>query len=117
MMKDLRQAPGQRAKEQLQQHARLVDRLKSAPLVDGARRRLRDGDGQLPIPDSAAAIGEDGLPGRPSVSASGLTEAPPRGTRGSVRGRLLAAIRAWATAGQLGPDRDTIVGRQTGARC
>jgi hypothetical protein len=117
MINDLRQAPGQRAKAQLQQDARLVDALESAPLVDNARRRLRDGDGQLPIPGTAAAIGEDGLLARPSVSASGLTEAPPRGTRGSVRGRLLAAVRAWATAGQLGPDRDTIVGRHTGARC
>jgi hypothetical protein len=116
MINDLRQAPGQRARAQLQQNARLVDRLESAPLVDNARRRLRDGDGQLPIPGTAAAIGEDGLPARPSVSANGLTEGPPRGTRGSVRG-LLAAIRAWATAGQLGPECDTIVGRHTGARC
>ena len=116
-MKDLRQAPGQRAKALLQQDARLVDRLEIAPLVDGARRRLRGGDGQIPIPGTSAGIGEDGILARPPVSASGLTEAPPRATRGSIRRRLLGAVRAWATAGQLGPNRDTIVGRYTGARC
>ena len=112
-MKDLRQAPGQRTKAQA---ARLVDQLASAPLVDGARRRLHDGDGQLPIPGTVAAE-EDGSSARPQVSASGLTEAAPGETRGSMSRRLLAAIRTRATAGQLGPDRDTIVGRHTGARC
>jgi hypothetical protein len=117
MMKDLRQAPGQRTKAQLPQGARLVGRLESAPLLGAARRQLHDGDGQLPIPGAAPAIGEDGILAEPPVPASGLTEALPRGTRGSIGRRLLAAVRAWATAGQLGPDPDTIVGRHTGVRC
>jgi hypothetical protein len=117
MMKDLPLAPGQRAKALSQQDARLVDRLEIAPPVDGARRRLRDGDGQLLIPGTAAAIGEDGILSRPPVSASRLTEAAAAESRRSTRGRWLAAIRTWATAGQLGPDRDTTVGRHTGARC
>jgi hypothetical protein len=116
-MKNLRQAPGQRAKARLQQDiAHLVDRLESEPLVDGVRRRLRDGDGQLGIPGTAAAMGEDGILASP-VSASRLTEATAAGTRGSTRRRWLAAVRTWATAGQLGPDRDRIVGRHIGARC
>jgi hypothetical protein len=114
-MKDLRQAPGQR-QSTLQQDARLVDRLEIAPLVDGARR-VRGGGGQILIPGTPAAIGEDGILARPPVSASRLTEAAAAGTRGSTRRRWLAAVRAWATAGQLGPDRDTTVGRHTGARC
>jgi hypothetical protein len=117
MMKDLRQAPRQRAKALLQQDDRLVDRLVIAPLVDGARRRLRDGDGPLPIPGIAAVIAEEGILARPPVSASRLTEAAAAGTPGSTRRRWLAAVRTWATAGQLGPDRDTTVGRHTGARC
>ena len=117
-MKDLRQAPGQRAKARLQHDvAHLVDWFESAPLVDGVRRRLGDGDGQLGMPGTAAAIGEDGILARPPASASRLTEATATGTRGSTRRRWLAAVRTWATAGQLGPDRDTIVGRHTGARC
>ena len=117
MMKDLRQAPGQRAKAHPQQNPRLVDRLKIAPPVDSASRRLRDGDGQLLISGTAAAIGEDGILARPQVSASRLTEVAAAGTRRSTRGRWLAAVRTWATAGRLGPDRDTTVGRHTGARC
>jgi hypothetical protein len=29
----------------------------------------------------------------------------------------LTAMRAWVAAGQLGPHRDTSIGRHTGARC
>ena len=46
-MKGLRQAPGQGAKAQLLQDARLVDRLEIAPLVDGAHRRVRSGDSPM----------------------------------------------------------------------
>ena len=92
-MKDLRQAPGQRAKAHPQQNPRLVDRLKIALPVDSASRRLRDGDGQLLISGTAAAIGEDGILARPQVSASRLTEVAAAGTRRSTRGRWLAAVR------------------------
>jgi hypothetical protein len=117
-MKDLRQTAGQRVKARLQQDAaHVVDRLERAPLVDGVRRRLRDGEGRLGIPGTAAATGEGGILARPPVSASRLTETTAAGTRGSTRRRWLAAVRTWATAGQLGPDRDRIVGRHIGARC
>jgi hypothetical protein len=33
------------------------------------------------------------------------------------KGWLLAAVRAWVAAGQLGPHRGTTIGRHTGARC
>jgi len=101
MTKGLRQAPGQGAKALILQDAGVADRLEIVPLVTG----------------TPAAVGDDGaLAGRP-MSASRLTEAAAAGTRGSTRRRLLGAVRAWATRGQLGPDRDTIVGRYTGARC
>ena len=117
MMKGLRQAPGQGAKALVLQDAGVADRLEIAPLVDGAGRRVRGGDAQIPMTGTPAAVGEDGaLAGRP-VSASRLAEAAAAGTRGSIRRRLLGAVRAWAAAGQLGPNRDTIVGRYTGARC
>ncbi|MDF3072144.1 MAG: hypothetical protein K0R38_7745, partial [Polyangiaceae bacterium] len=48
---------------------------------------------------------------------SRLKEAAAAESQGRVRRRLLAALRAWYAAGQLGPDRDMIVGRQSGARC
>ena len=49
-------------------------------------------------------------PRRPAKSAGAAGE-------GSSRVRLLAAVRAWVAAGQLGPHRDTGIGRHTGARC
>jgi hypothetical protein len=102
-MKDLRQAPDQ--------GARLVDRLEIAPLVDGAHRRV---GGYIPMAGTSAAVGEDGpLAKTPVVAPSRLKEAAQRG----IRRRLLAAVRAWYAAGQLGPDRDMIVGRHSGARC
>ena len=63
------------------------------------------------------AVGEDGDLGESPVAARPLTEAAVAGTRGSTRRRLVAAVRAWAAAGQLGPDYYTTVGRYTGARC
>ena len=114
-MKGLRQAPGQGAKAQLLQDARLVDRLEIAPLVDGAHRRVRSGDS--PMTSTSTALREDSNLGEPPVVASPLTEAALAGTRGSTIRRLLAAVRVWAAAGQLGPDYYTTVGRYTGARC
>ena len=116
MTKGLRQAPGQGAKALILQDAGVADRLEIVPLVDGAGRRVRGGDAQNPMTGTPAAVGEDALAGRPG-SASRLAEASAAGTRGSIRRRLLGAVRAWAAAGQLGPNRDTIVGRYTGARC
>jgi hypothetical protein len=49
-------------------------------------------------------------PRQPAESVAAAGEA-------SIRGRLLASVRAWVAAGQLGPDRDTSIGRHTGARC
>jgi hypothetical protein len=115
-MKSLRQAPGQPAKVVALQDARLVDRLEIAALVDGARRRVRRGDGQIPMTGTPVAVGEDGALAMPPVAASRL-KAAAAGTRRSAGRRLLAAVREWAAAGQLGPDRDTTVGRQTGVRC
>jgi len=60
--------------------------------------------------DGIAAITRSATPRRP-------TEAATPAAGGSTGGRLLAAVRAWVAAGQLGPDRDTTVGRYTGARC
>ena len=114
-MKGLRQAPGQGAQAPFLQDTRLVDRLEIAPLVDGAHRRVRGGDS--PMTSTSTAVGEDGNLGEPPVVASPLTEAAVAGTRGSTIRRLLAAARAWAAAGQLGPDYYTTVGRYTGARC
>ena len=116
MMKRLRQAPGQGAKALVLQDER-VDRLETAPLVDGSPRRVRGADGPISMTGTRAAVGEDGILAKPPVAASRLTEAAAAGTRGSTRRRWLATVRAWATRGQLGPDRDTIVGRHTGARC
>jgi hypothetical protein len=114
-MKGLRQAPSQGAKVHLLD-ARLVDRLEIAPLVDGAHRRVRGSD--TPMTSTSTAVREDGNVAEPPVVvASPLTEAAVAGTRGSRRRRLLAALRAWAAAGQLGPDYYTTVGRSTGARC
>jgi hypothetical protein len=105
-MKDLRQAD---------QGARLVDRLEIAPLVDGPHRRV---GGYIPMAGTSAAVGEDGLPARTTVVApSRLKEAAAPESQVGIRRRLLAALRAWYAAGQLGPDRDMIVGRQSGARC
>jgi hypothetical protein len=105
-MNDLRQAPDQ--------GARLVDRLEIAPLVDGAHRRV---GGYISMAGTTAAVGEEGLLAKtPVVAPSRLKEAAAAESQGRVR-RLLAALRAWYAAGQLGPDRDMIVGRQSGARC
>jgi hypothetical protein len=104
-MKDLRQAPDQ--------GARLVDRLEIAPLVDGAHRRV---GGYIPMAGTSAAVGEDGAK-TPVVAPSRLKEAVAAESQGGIRRRLLAAARAWYAAGQLGPDRDMIVGRHSGARC
>jgi hypothetical protein len=90
-MKDLRQAPGQRAKALLQQD-------------------------DPPIPGIAAAIAEEGILARPPVSASRLTEAAAAGTPGSTRRRWPGRRTHLGDRGQLGPDRDTTVGRHTGAR-
>jgi hypothetical protein len=118
IMKGLRQAPGQGAKAQLLQDARLADRLEIAPLVDGAHRRVRGGDSPMTsMTSTPTAVREDSNLGEPLVVASPLTEAAVAGTRGSTIRRLLAAARAWAAAGQLGPDYYTTVGRYTGARC
>ena len=114
-MKGLRQAPGQGAQAPFLQDTRLVDRLEIAPLVDGAHRRVRGGD--RPMTSTSTAVGEDGDLGESPVAARPLTEAAVAGTRGSTRRRLVAAVRAWAAAGQLGPDYYTTVGRYTGARC
>lgn len=116
-MKSLSQTPGQGAGALVPQDPRLVDRLEIASLVDVARRRARRGDEPIPMPSPPAAVGDDGTFARPPVPASRLTEPAATRTRGSIRRRLLAAVRAWATAGQLGPDRDTTVGRHTGVRC
>jgi hypothetical protein len=106
-MKDLRQAPDQ--------GARLVDRLEIAPLVDGAHRRV---GGSISMAGTSAAVGEDGfLTKTPVVAPSRLKEAAAAESQGGFRRRLLAVVRAWYAAGQLGPDRDMIVGRHTGARC
>jgi hypothetical protein len=106
-MKDLRQAPDQ--------GARLVDRLEIVPLVDGAHRRV---DGYIPLAGDSAAVGEDGpLAETPVVAPSRLKEAAAAESQGGIRRRLLAIVRAWYAAGQLGPDRDMIVGRYSGARC
>jgi hypothetical protein len=118
IMKGLRQAPGQGAQAAFPQDTRLVDRLEIAPLVDGAHRRVRGGDSPMtPMTSTSTAVREDGNLGEPQVVASPLTEAAPAGIRGSTIRRLLAAVRAWAAAGQLGPDYYTTVGRYTGARC
>jgi hypothetical protein len=116
-MKSPRQAPGQSAKALRLQDARLVDRLENAALVDGARRRVRRGHGPIPMAGTPAAVGEAGALAMPTVAASRFTDAAPPRTRRSATSRLLAAVRAWVTAGQLGPDRDTTVGRHTGVRC
>jgi hypothetical protein len=116
-MKSPRQAAGQRAKALPLQDARLVDRLEIAALVDGARRRVRRGDGPSPMTGTPAAVGEAGALAMPTVAASRFTDAAAARTRRTARMRLLAAVHAWVSAGQLGPDRDTTVGRQTGVRC
>jgi hypothetical protein len=106
-MKDLREAP--------EQGARLVDRLEIAPLVDGAHRRV---GGYIPVAGTSAAVGEDGpLAKTPVVAPNRLKEAAAAESQGGIRRRLLAVLRAWYAAGQLGPDRDMIVGRHSGARC
>ena len=106
-MNDLRQAPDQ--------GARLVDRLEIAPLVDGAHRRV---GGYISMASTTAAVGEDGLLAKtPVVARRRLKEAVAAESQGGIGRRLLAAIRAWYAAGQLGPDRDMIVGRHSGARC
>jgi hypothetical protein len=108
-MNDLRQAPDH------QGGARLVDRLEIAPLVDGARRRV---GGPISMAGTTAAVGQEGLLAKtPAVAPSRLKEAAAAESQERVRRRLLAALRAWYAAGQLGPDRDMIVGRQSGARC
>jgi hypothetical protein len=95
--------------------ARLVDRLEIAPLVDGAHRRV---GGYIPMAGTSAAIGEDGsLAKTPVVVPSRLEETAAAESHGGIGRRLLAAVRAWHAAGQLGPDRDMIVGRHSGARC
>jgi hypothetical protein len=104
-MNDLRQAPDQ--------SARLVDRLEIAPLVDGAHRRV---GGYISMAGTTAAVEEGLLAKTPVVAPSRLKEAAAAESQGRVR-RLLEALRAWYAAGQLGPDRDMIVGRQSGARC
>jgi hypothetical protein len=38
-------------------------------------------------------------------------------TAHATREATLIAMRAWVAAGQLGPHRDTSIGRHTGARC
>ena len=101
-MKGLRQASGQGAPAPFLQDTRLVDRLEIAPLVDGAHRRVRGGD--RPMTSTSTAVGEDGNLGESPVVASPLTEPAVAGTQGSTIRRLLAAVRAWAAAGQLGPD-------------
>ena len=106
-MNDLRQAPDQ--------GARLVDRLEIAPLVDGAHRRV---GGYISMAGTTAAVGEEGLLAKTPVEApSRLKEAAAAESQGRIRRRLLAALRAWYAAGQLGPDRAMIVGRHSGARC
>jgi len=116
-MKSLQQAPDQSTRALPLQDSRLVDRLEIAALVDGARRRVRRGDGPIAMTGTPAAVGEAGALAMPTVAASRFTDAAPPRTRRSARSRLLAAVRAWVTAGQLGPDRDTTVGRHTGVRC
>jgi hypothetical protein len=107
IMKDVRQAPDQ--------GARLVNRLEIAPLVDGAHRRA---GGYIPMAGTSAAVEENGpLAKTPVAAPSRLKEAAAAESRGRIRPRLLAAVRAWYGAGQLGPDRDMIVGRHSGARC
>jgi hypothetical protein len=107
IMKDLRQAP--------EQGARLVDRLEITPLADGAHRRV---GGYITVAGTSTAVGEDGpLAETPVVAPSRLKEAAAAESQGGIRRRLLAAVRAWYAAGQLGPDRDMIVGRYSGARC
>jgi hypothetical protein len=115
IMKGLRQASGQGAPAPFLQEPRLVDRLDIAPLVDGAHRRVRAGD--RPMTSTPTEVGEDADLGEPPVVASPPTQAAVAGTPGSTRRRFLAAVRAWAAAGQLGPDYYTTVGRYTGARC
>jgi hypothetical protein len=106
-MKDLREAPDQ--------GARLVDRLEIAPLVDGAHRRV---GGYIPMAGASAAVGEDGPLAKTAVVAPNrLKEAAAAESQWGIRRRLLAALRAWYAAGQLGPDRDLIVGRHSDARC
>jgi hypothetical protein len=114
-MKGLRQAPGQGVQAPFPQDTRLVDRLEIAPLVDGAHRRVRGGDS--PMTSTPTAVREDSNLAERPVVASPRTEAAVAGIRGSTIRRLLAAVRAWAVAGQLGPDYYTTVGRYTGARC
>jgi hypothetical protein len=64
-----------------------------------------------------AAAGQGGALGRAmatttTVDQAGSAPIPAR------RLRLLAAVRAWMAAGQLGPPHDTTtIGRHTGARC
>jgi len=105
-MNDLRQAPDQ--------GARLVDRLEIAPLVDSAHRRV---GGYISMAGTTAAVEEGLLAKTPVVAPSRLKEAAAAESQVGIRRRLLAAVRAWYAAGQLGPDRDMIVGRHSGARC
>jgi hypothetical protein len=117
MMKDRYQAPSQGAKAASLEADPLVDRPEITPLVDGAPRRARGNDEHITMTGITAAVGEEGILAKSPVAGSRLAEPTAEGARGSTRRRLLAAVRAWATAGQLGPDRNTIVGRYTGARC
>jgi hypothetical protein len=99
-------------------NARSVDRPDTATREDGLRGRVHDGDGLVLMPDMPAAVSGDGIAPTQSVTRRRPMEAAVAAGRGSITGRLLAALRGWVDAGQLAPYRDTTaIGRHTGARC
>ena len=98
--------------------ARSVDRPDTATLEDGSPSRVHDCDGDILMIATPTAVAGDGIPHTQSLTPRWPTEAAAAAGGESIRGRLRAAFRAWADAGQLAPYHDTrAVGRYTGARC
>jgi hypothetical protein len=85
-----------------------MHRPTTATLEEDLRYRVHGDEGQVLVTDRPAAVG-----GRGIAPTSGWLL---RATKAS-REATLIAVRAWVTAGHLGPHRDTSIGRHTGARC
>jgi hypothetical protein len=99
--------------------ARSIDPPDAATLEDGLPSRVHDSDGYILLTATPTAIAGDSIPPTHSVKPRRRpTEAAAAAGGGSIWGRVRAAFRVWADAGQLAPYHDTrTTGRYTGARC
>jgi hypothetical protein len=83
-------------------------RVLDQALEDDLRSQVHGYEGQVLVTNMPSPVVGDGV----APTAGWLLR-----TAHATCEATLTAMRAWVAAGQLGPHRDTSIGRHTGARC